>query len=40
MEDAIIRIRDVKKYYQMGSEAIHAYPSGGNPVSAGEIRLR
>ena len=37
MEEAIIRIRDVKKYYQMGSEAIHAVDGISLNIRQGEI---
>ena len=37
MEDAIIRIRDVKKYYQMGSEAIYAVDGISLNIRQGEI---
>ena len=37
MEDIIIRIRDVKKIYQMGNEAIHAVDGVSLNVRQGEI---
>ena len=37
MEDIIIRIRDVKKIYQMGNEAIHAVDGVSLNIHQGEV---